>query len=251
MTEEEPEAEEVEEEAESEEAEEESKEEAEETEGPEVEEVEEEAVEEAEETEEEELEEETEPEMTEEEPEAEEVEEETEEVEEEIVEEPEETETEEELMPEEEELKTYAETTVIPTILAKSEEAEKDSYSSYAGGSNNVDYVQDNTEDYRSTPQYDDYDEKVKDSGSIGWGILGFFLPIVGLILFIAWHNSRPNSARAAGLGALISVIVNIILSIISFIVLGIGSALFFNDSGVNVDSYVEEFRAILQSLMA
>ena len=132
-----------------------------------------------------------------------------------------------------------------------SEEAEKDSYSSYAGGSANVDYVQDNSEGYRSTPQYDDYDEKVKDSGSIGWGILGFFLPIVGLILFIAWHNSKPNSARAAGLGALISVIVNFILSIISFIVLGIGSALFFNDSGVNVDSYVEEFRAILQSLMA
>ena len=42
---------------------------------------------------------------------------------------------------------------------------------------------------------------------SVGWGFLGFFLPIVGLILFLVWGDSKPKTARLAGKGALISVI--------------------------------------------
>ena len=50
------------------------------------------------------------------------------------------------------------------------------------------------------------------DAGSIGWAILGFFIPIVGLILFCIWHSERPTSAKQAGIGALISVILSFIL---------------------------------------
>ena len=50
------------------------------------------------------------------------------------------------------------------------------------------------------------------DSSSIGWGILGFFIPLVGLILFIAWKDSRPNASKAAGVGALIGFILNIVV---------------------------------------
>lgn len=53
------------------------------------------------------------------------------------------------------------------------------------------------------------------DSMSIGWGILGFFIPVAGLVLFLVWQNSKPNSAKAAGIGALISVILSIIFTII------------------------------------
>ena len=38
------------------------------------------------------------------------------------------------------------------------------------------------------------------DSGSVGWGFLGFFIPIAGLILFIVWRNDKPKSSKAAGI---------------------------------------------------
>ncbi|MBR5999585.1 MAG: zinc-ribbon domain-containing protein [Candidatus Methanomethylophilaceae archaeon] len=52
------------------------------------------------------------------------------------------------------------------------------------------------------------------DSGSFGWAILGFFVPLVGLILWIVWMNDRPKSAKMAGLGALASVIFSVVFSI-------------------------------------
>jgi len=51
------------------------------------------------------------------------------------------------------------------------------------------------------------------DSGSIGWGVLGFFLPLVGFILYLNWKNSRPKNAKRAGTGALIGFILNILFS--------------------------------------
>ena len=53
---------------------------------------------------------------------------------------------------------------------------------------------------------------------NFGWGILGFFLPIVGLILFIIWLKKNKKAAKAAGIGALIGGIIGII-SIILFCV--------------------------------
>ena len=55
------------------------------------------------------------------------------------------------------------------------------------------------------------------DSGSIGWGILGFFFPMVGLILWLVWMNDRPLSAKMAGLGALVSVIFSVVMFIAIF----------------------------------
>lgn len=53
------------------------------------------------------------------------------------------------------------------------------------------------------------------DTGSIGYGILGFIIPIVGLILFLTWKNEQPKNAKIAGKGALISIIISIIFYII------------------------------------
>ena len=36
------------------------------------------------------------------------------------------------------------------------------------------------------------------------YGFLGFCFPIVGLILYLVWGESRPDDAKAAGMGALI-----------------------------------------------
>ena len=41
------------------------------------------------------------------------------------------------------------------------------------------------------------------DSGSIGWGLLGFCVPIVGLVLFLVWRNEKPRTAKVAGVGAM------------------------------------------------
>ncbi len=46
-----------------------------------------------------------------------------------------------------------------------------------------------------------------RDSKSIGWWFLGFFLPLVGLILFLVWKDDTPIRAKRCGWGALFSVI--------------------------------------------
>lgn len=52
------------------------------------------------------------------------------------------------------------------------------------------------------------------DSGSFGWAVLGFFFPLVGLILFLVWKDSMPLSAKKAGIGALVGVISEAVLAI-------------------------------------
>lgn len=59
-----------------------------------------------------------------------------------------------------------------------------------------------------------------KKKTNIGWGILGFFIPIVGLILFLVWKKNKRESAKAAGVGALIGVIFSILSLVISIRVL-------------------------------
>lgn len=81
-----------------------------------------------------------------------------------------------------------------------------------------VDWVQQNS--YQSQPP-------VNDSGSIGWGVLGFCIPIVGLILFLVWKDQKPRTAKVAGVGALISVIVGVIWYALVILV-GLGSAMMY-----------------------
>ncbi len=66
--------------------------------------------------------------------------------------------------------------------------------------------------------------QPVNDSGSAGWGVLGFFFPLVGLILFLIWKSDRPKSARSAGIGALISVILYAVLIVIEIIIVVIAA---------------------------
>ena len=57
-----------------------------------------------------------------------------------------------------------------------------------------------------------------KDKGGCGWGCLGFFVPIVGLILYILWRDSHPKNAKASGIGAIVSL-VTVILFYIAYAV--------------------------------
>mgnify|MGYP000217160981 CR=1 FL=1 len=54
------------------------------------------------------------------------------------------------------------------------------------------------------------------------WAVLGFFIPLVGLILWMIWKNDRPGDAGMAGKGALVSVIINVVLFILWIVFAGI-----------------------------
>ena len=64
----------------------------------------------------------------------------------------------------------------------------------------------------------------VVDKGGFGWGALGCCIPIVGLILFLVWKDTKPKTAKAAGIGALISAIAGVVVYVLRF-ALGIASA--------------------------
>ena len=55
--------------------------------------------------------------------------------------------------------------------------------------------------------RYDDTVENPKDRGGFLWGLLGCCIPVVGLVLFLVWRDEKPKTAKAAGIGALVSVI--------------------------------------------
>ena len=62
--------------------------------------------------------------------------------------------------------------------------------------------------------------QPVEEGSTGGWAVLGFFFPLVGLILYLAWIDTKPKSAKAAGKGAIIGFIVGIVLTIILLIIL-------------------------------
>ncbi|MDE5546982.1 MAG: hypothetical protein K2I88_05910 [Anaeroplasmataceae bacterium] len=51
------------------------------------------------------------------------------------------------------------------------------------------------------------------DHGSIGYGVLGFFFPLIGFILFCIWRTEKPTASKQCGIGALIGFVLGIFLS--------------------------------------
>lgn len=71
-----------------------------------------------------------------------------------------------------------------------------------------------------------------QDSGNIIWGVIGFFIPVVGLILWLVWKDERPLDAKVSGKGALISVIVQVGIAVLFFVlvmIFGIAGILAFS----------------------
>ncbi|EOS53104.1 hypothetical protein FMM75_00250 [Lachnospiraceae bacterium MD335] len=69
-----------------------------------------------------------------------------------------------------------------------------------------------------------DENKNVVDNGGFLWGLLGCCIPIVGLILFLVWKDTKPKTAKAAGIGALVSVILAVIYYIVMFVIIGAGA---------------------------
>ena len=65
---------------------------------------------------------------------------------------------------------------------------------------------------------------QVTDNGGFLWGLLGCCIPIVGLVLFLVWKDTKPKTSKAAGIGALVGVILMILYYILIGVV-GVGFA--------------------------
>ena len=61
------------------------------------------------------------------------------------------------------------------------------------------------------------------DNGGFLWGLLGCRIPLVGLILFLVWKDNKPKTAKAAGIGAIVGVVISVV-SYILMMVLGLGA---------------------------
>ena len=61
----------------------------------------------------------------------------------------------------------------------------------------------------------------IHDAPSGGFAVLGFFIPLAGLILYLVYEGKQPLRAKSAGKGALIGFIARVALS-------AIGSILYF-----------------------
>ncbi|HAQ56600.1 MAG TPA: zinc ribbon domain-containing protein [Acholeplasmatales bacterium] len=64
----------------------------------------------------------------------------------------------------------------------------------------------------------------INDAPSFGYALLGFFIPLIGIILYVIWKPTTPLRAKSAGKGALTAIILGIILGIISGVITALGA---------------------------
>lgn len=76
-----------------------------------------------------------------------------------------------------------------------------------------------------------------EEKANVGLAVLSFFIPIVGLILYITKKNDKPKTAKACGKAALACVIISVILSFI----MGIASV-FIAKKAIEEDPAASEF---------
>ncbi len=78
-----------------------------------------------------------------------------------------------------------------------------------------------------------------EDNSNLVFAILGFFIPIVGLIIFLIYEGKKPKRAKSAGKGALIGFITKIVLAIILVILYVVFAASLFNNISNDIESNI------------
>ncbi len=63
----------------------------------------------------------------------------------------------------------------------------------------------------------------LNDAPNIGFAIIGFIIPIVGLILYLVYESKQPRKAKSAGKGALIGFITKVVISILLVVLYIVG----------------------------
>lgn len=71
------------------------------------------------------------------------------------------------------------------------------------------------------------------DSDNIGWGFLGFFFPVIGLLLWLFWKDQAPIKAKKIGIGALVSAIISAVALIGYIIFIVVAASLASAEAGM------------------
>ena len=79
-----------------------------------------------------------------------------------------------------------------------------------------VNNVQQDT--FVSQPNYSSYNDD-SNKGSFGFALIGFLIPIVGIILYFAMKSDKPGKAKSAIKGALVSIIIGVVLGVVAAII--------------------------------
>lgn len=74
---------------------------------------------------------------------------------------------------------------------------------------------------FNQQPYYAQPQPPQEEKANVGLSILSFFIPIVGLILYLTKKDSKPKTAKACGKCALACVIINIIITIVYAVAAG------------------------------
>lgn len=61
---------------------------------------------------------------------------------------------------------------------------------------------------------------KVEEKASVGWGVLGFCCPLIGLILYLIWKDTDHANAKMAAKGAIVAVAFFLVCRILDFAVM-------------------------------
>lgn len=76
-----------------------------------------------------------------------------------------------------------------------------------------------------------------EDRSSFGFALLGFFIPLAGLIFFLIYEGKKPKRAKSAGKGALIGFITKIVIAVVLFVAYMFFAASLFNTVTDSIES--------------
>lgn len=84
---------------------------------------------------------------------------------------------------------------------------------------------------------------QIEEQNTAGYAVLGFFFPMIGFILWLVWKDDYPKRAKSAGQGALLSLIIGavatVIILVIAFVLVGVATKS-PGGSGVNVSAFFQ-----------
>lgn len=73
--------------------------------------------------------------------------------------------------------------------------------------SKEIDENQDLCDECQTEVEHDDETKNEEDEAFVlGWGVLGFFFPIIGIILWMLWIGTKPRASNASGIGVLLGI---------------------------------------------
>lgn len=87
---------------------------------------------------------------------------------------------------------------------------------------------------YQTPPQ--------EEKANVGLAILSFIIPIAGLIIFLTQKDKKPKTAKVSGICALVSVIINLVLSIVMGVAGGLLLGSEIVDDNLDVPGYFEDY---------